>query len=408
MDSPYQPGFGARPAVLVGRDQQLARAAASLTRVANSRAAAPSAMILTGTRGLGKTVTLGVIADAAVERGFITVSVAFDSVSDNVRLLAGLVAEAVAPLGRRRVSDAWSRMRHRLAGLAIEINAGVVKIGSPAAPSAAYDSQTATVQRQGLAGLMIAAAQIAAETGSSGVVILIDEFQEAPKSQLVVVANAIQDALAASGQVPIVFFAAGLPQTPERVMAAASFTERFDFRVLDRLDRSAAERALVEPALQLGVRWDPAAVDAVTEAANGSPFLIQLLGDEAWTAASPNNGSIITDEHAGMALEEVQRGLAVGMFRGRWIKATKVEKELIVAIAQVVTEDGVALTRHITALLGKTTPQLSTARKALIDKGLIESVGTGQLRFTMPGFAAFVRTPVDADRGSLLTCTWTT
>ena len=52
MDSPYHPGFGARPAVLVGRDQQLARAAANLTRVANSRAAAPSAMVLTGARGL--------------------------------------------------------------------------------------------------------------------------------------------------------------------------------------------------------------------------------------------------------------------------------------------------------------------------------------------------------------------
>ena len=88
MDSPYHPGFGARPAVLVGREQQLTRASASLTRVANSSAAAPSAMVLTGARGLGKTVTLAVIGDTATERGFITASVAFDSVSDNVQLLA--------------------------------------------------------------------------------------------------------------------------------------------------------------------------------------------------------------------------------------------------------------------------------------------------------------------------------
>ena len=117
MDSPYHPGFGARPAVLVGRDQQLARAAANLTRVANSRAAAPSAMVLTGARGLGKTVTLGVIGDTAVERWFVTVSIAFESVSDNVQLLAGRVVEAVAPIDNRRAAETWTRFRQRLAAL---------------------------------------------------------------------------------------------------------------------------------------------------------------------------------------------------------------------------------------------------------------------------------------------------
>lgn len=40
---------------------------------------------------------------------------------------------------------------------------------------------------------------------------------------------------------------------------------------------------------------------------------------------------------------------------------------------------------------GRTTPQWSTARRSLIDKGLIEPAGHGVLRFTMPTFAAFVR-----------------
>lgn len=105
---------------------------------------------------------------------------------------------------------------------------------------------------------------------------------------------------------------------------------------------------------------------------------------------------MITQAHAAAATAEVQQSLDAGMFRGRWGKATDAERDLLVAIAQVIGEDGIALTRHITALLGKSTPQLSTARKALIDKGLIESTGTGRLRFTMPGFADFVRRHVDA------------
>lgn len=395
MDSPYHPGFGARPAVLVGREQQLARASANLTRVANSHAAAPSAMVLTGARGLGKTVTLGVIGDAAIQRGFVTVAVSFDSVSDNVRLLAGRVAEALAPLEDRRAAEVWTRFLQRLASLSIEVNAGVVKISSPGPHSRVDDAQS-TVQRQVLADLLAGGAQLAAAHDRAGLAIFLDELQEAPRAQLVMIANAIQDALAAPGDVPLAVFAAGLPQTPERVMAAASFTERFDFRVLQPLDSAAAERALVEPSLALRVIWQPAAATAVLEAAGGSPYLIQRIGDEAWLLADPAQGGEITTAHATAAIDEVQESLAAGMFRGRWGKATAAERDLMVAIAQVVEPGGIALTRHITALLGKTTPQLSTARKALIDKGLVESAGTGRLRFTMPGFAEFVRQHVDA------------
>lgn len=139
-----------------------------------------------------------------------------------------------------------------------------------------------------------------------------------PRPQLVVIANAIQDALSAA-KVPLAVFAAGLPQTPEAVMEAASFTERFDFRVLEPLDRASAERALVEPALAVNVNWDTVAAAAVLDAAGGSPYLIQRLGDEAWVLADPQQaGDSITPAAAADAIEEVQQSLSAGMFRGRW------------------------------------------------------------------------------------------
>lgn len=400
MDSPYSPGFGARPAVLVGREAQLTRAAASLTRVANSRAAASSALVLTGSRGLGKTVTLGVIADTAAERGFVTATVAFDSVSDNVQLLAGRIAEAIAPL-EGRSGEGWARFRQRLAGLSVEINAGVVKIsssGTDGGPGSGPGGgqETGAVQRQVLAGLLVGAARLAVEHDHAGLAILLDELQEAPHAQLVVIANAIQDALAAREGTPLVVFAAGLPETPERVMAAASFTERFDFRGLGRLDEDAAERALIEPAMHAGVTWNVDAAAAVLAAAGGSPYLIQRLGDEAWLLADPAAGDSIEVTHAEAAVAELRENLAGGMFRGRWVKATPAEKAFMVAVAQVVDDQGVAQTRHITAVTGRTTPQLSRVRRSLIDKGLVESAGTATLRFTMPGFAEFARSRVDA------------
>jgi hypothetical protein len=392
MDSPYQPGPGARPNVMVGRERQLARAHAVLTRVANSGAPSSSALVLTGARGMGKTVTLGVIGDSARERGLVTAGVALDSVSDNTQLLATRIAEALKDYERGGARSAWARVRERLSALSIEVNAGVVRVTSDA-PVSRAEAHSAT-QREALASLMSDGARLAVEHGRAGLAVFIDELQEAPHHDLVVIANAIQDALMVS-DAPIAVFAAGLPQTPERVVAAASFTERFDFRSLEPFDPDAAERALVEPALALGVQWEVAAVHDVVAAAGGSPYLIQRLGDETWALAAPTIGSTLTADLAGQAISDVRESLVNGMFRGRWAKATTAERDLMVAIAQVVDADGVALSKHIAAVTGRTSPQLSSARHALLDKGLVEATGHGRLRFTMPGFAEFVRAQAD-------------
>lgn len=399
LDSPYQPGFGARPAVLAGRDQQIATARASLTRLLNSGAPAPSALVLTGSRGMGKTVMLDVIGDIARTQGLATASVALDSVSSNPQMIAARVAESLSRLGGSRRGAAWQAVRARLAALSIEVSAGVVKVVStPSAPPGAEPGAGAgsTSERQHLAVLLADGARYAAQRGRAGLVLLIDELQEAPRDDLVVVANALQEAMGAR-DAPFAVFAAGLPQTPEVVMAAASFTERFDFRVLGSLDQDSATRALLEPALALRVRWDPDAASAVLGAAAGSPYLVQRLGDEAWAAATPSTGGVVTVEHARQAVVEVHQNLSNGMFRGRWSKATETERHLLVAIARVVDADEVALTRDVTAVAERTTPQLSSARRSLLDKGLVESAGFARLKFSMPGFAEFVRDVADVD-----------
>ena len=388
MDSPYKPGFGARPAVLVGRERQLARAEAVLTRVANSGEAGTS-VVFTGARGLGKTVTLGVIGDRARARGFVVATVTLDRVSDNVQMLATAVGEAVAPLhrGERAGSAFWAKVKDRLGALSIEVNAGVVKIVTDAPDHT--PRATVTVQRQVLADLLQNAARAAREREHHGLVLLLDEFQEPSVEELVVLANAIQDACKASAT-PLAIFAAGLPQTPELVMEAASFTERFDFRSLGRLDADAAQRALLEPALDLKVHWDTDAAELAVLQAGGSPYLIQLIGEEAWMQARPEAGTSIRRQHVEAAAVEVGDNLDNGMFRGRWAKATPVEKAVIVAIADSAGTDGVATTGDISTVLGVQARQWSMARQSLIDKGMIEPVGHGRLRFTMPGFAGFV------------------
>ena len=336
-------------------------------------------------------MTLGVIGDRARERGFVTASVSLDRVSDNVQMLAAAVAEAIAPLHHTGASSVWQGVKDRLSALSIEVNAGVVKIISDAPESR---PATTTIQRQVLASLLAGAAAAAREKGHTGLVVSLDELQEAPGDQLVVLANAIQDATTTE-HAPLGIFGAGLPQTPELVMEAASFTERFDFRTLGRLDPGAAERALIEPAIALGIRWEASAAELALDNAAGSPYLIQYIGDETWIQAAPRAGSAISRGAVETALVQVRDNLDNGMFRGRWAKATSAEKAVIVAIAQTCDRAGVATTAQVSTELRADTRRWSMARQALIDKGIVESVGRGLLRFTMPGFASFVVARVD-------------
>jgi len=380
--SPYTPGPGARPCVFAGRESIMSRAGMMLTRVANTQRAAPQPMVLTGPRGLGKTVTLGEIATAATARKFLTCSVAFDGVSDNTQLLALALAQATAPLMRKGGAAGRAFVR-RLAALSIEVNAGVVKVTSPA-PATVTESADANA-RQVLGDLVGKAASLATGRGRPGLVLLIDELQEATRHQLISVCNAIQDTTDA----PVAVFAAGLPTTPDKLMSAATFSERFDYQELTRLDDTAAERALVEPSLALGVWWDTDAVRIVLAEAAGSPYMIQKLGDEAWLAAGEAR-TVIGPDAALVAIERTRHDLGVGMFRGRWAKASQRERELIAAIACAADARGIARTADIVRLLDTTSPRLSKTRRALLDKGLIEAPARGLVRFTMPAFADYV------------------
>lgn len=390
LDSPYRPGFGVRPQVLAGRESLLARAAADLVAVRNTRAAAPSVTVYVGPRGLGKTVTLDEIAGIAERQGFVVGHLRLDSVSDNIQLLASEAAKVTGPL--QGLGDSIrATLAARLKALSVEIDAGVVKITSDQPKQRGNE----TVERQVLADILANAARLALTHGRPGLALFIDELQEPPREQLVVLCHALQDVLTSRPAPPLIVFAAGLPATPDKVVEAASFTERFDFRPIRRLDQVSAQRALLEPALASNVQWDPDAANRALHAAAGSPYLIQRIGDEAWRVTAPDPSDTITPADVDQALLHTQEGLETGMFRGRWSKTTPVEQEVLAAMAYAADDTGTATTSDITAATGRTTPQLSMVRKSLIDKGLIETAGKGRWQFTMPGFASFIRDQID-------------
>ena len=66
--NPYAPGAGQRPPELAGRDRELQQFAVTLERVAAGRP--ERSMVLSGLRGVGKTVLLNALRGQAVQRAW--------------------------------------------------------------------------------------------------------------------------------------------------------------------------------------------------------------------------------------------------------------------------------------------------------------------------------------------------
>jgi hypothetical protein len=179
-----------------------------------------------------------------------------------------------------------------------------------------------------------------------------------------------------------------LPVTPEALTRAATFGERSAFVALDVLADPDARAALMAPAEALEVTWAEDALDRIVGESRGHPYFLQLMGSTTWAAAEPGAGATIglADVDAGLPRAEEQ---LTAMYRARWGAATSGERAFLSAMAAAGTDN---VTRaQIAATLGRDTRSISVPRERLIEKGVIEPVGHGLVRFTMPGFGAYVR-----------------
>lgn len=381
--SPYTPG--AAPHVLAGRREQIEAAEGDLALVATYGRFHGRVRVDIGSRGVGKTSLLKSVRESAAAAGLVTVWV---TARADESLVAALVHGLARELDRigidvgRRTS--W---RERVRGLTLELGAGPAKAGveldltSVATPVAGAASAA-------FGDLLVTASTAARERGSAGVCLIVDEIQAAPRADLRTLAYAWQELQNAPDEPAALMFAAGLPNAPDVLTAAVTFSERFAFRTLERLGDADAADALLVPAGEHDVTWEPALLDAVVDLAQGYPYFLQLYGDALWRSARPEAGGRLTLDHLAIARQGVEAELET-MFRARWAKAAPGERRLLAAMAAL-GDDGVRR-GDVAARLGVSTNDLSVPRRSLIDKGLIEVATRGMLRFTVPGFAEFVR-----------------
>jgi len=226
----------------------------------------------------------------------------------------------------------------------------------------------------------------AAQERGVGVALFIDELQDLGITDLAAIAQACHEAGQRNAQFYVV--GAGLPSLPGLLAEAKSYSERlFDYWRIGTLNLKAARSAVVRPAQAEDAAWEDRAVAVVTKASARYPYFLQEFASAAWDVA---RGPIITEEDALAGVQVGQLNLDRGFFTSRWERATRAERDYMRAMA----EDGVRPSQsgEIVRRLGRKGPSsLGPTRANLIHKGLVYAPEHGQVAFTVPGMAAFIR-----------------
>jgi hypothetical protein len=382
--NPYSPGAGVRPAALAGRDRELDEFDVIVHRAMARRPA--QSMMLTGLRGVGKTVLLNEMLGRARGAGWIVAKVEADHGAGRTPFRNDVAGALTASLRQAQgASPNRGRLRAALATFrSFSLSAspdGSLSIGIDVDPQRGR-ADTGSIVTD-LTDLAVDLGEAGAELGV-GVALFVDEMQHLAVDELAATSQACHETTQRA--LPFFVFGAGLPNLPGALAEARSYAERqFSVVRIDRLERDAAVQALTRPAADEGVAWDDAAVDAVLDAADGYPYFLQQFGQTTWNAAV---GSPISTIDAADGIREGWAQLDQGFFRARWDRATPAERDYLAAMA--IDRDGPSLSGEVAQRLGKPITSLGPARANLIAKGLVYAPEHGRVAFTVPGMAAFV------------------
>jgi hypothetical protein len=382
INNPFSPGAGAPPPELVGRDPLLEQARILLGRVKQKRP--EKSLLLTGLRGVGKTVLLNDIERMAKAAGYQTILLE----AHEEKPLAELIYPALRGLlfELDRGAGAGDKVKRGLAVLrsfigSIKLTVNDMALGLDIEPAkGTADSGDLEID---LPNLFVAIAE-AAQERQTAVAILVDEIQYLSQKELGALIMAMHKMQ--QKQLPLVLLAAGLPVLAGMAGESKSYAERlFNYPDVGALSEADASMALRDPARNVGVEFEDDALAEVFRLTHGYPYFIQEWGYQSWNTAT---ASPITLETVQNATPEVIRRLDKNFFRVRFDRLTPGEKNFLRAMAHL--GPGSHRTGDIATTLGMSVKGIGPVRSKLIKKGMIYSPAHGDMAFTVPLFDEFM------------------
>ena len=353
----------------------------AITRIQRGRPA--KSLIVVGLRGVGKTVLLVRFQQLAKERGCESALIEAHEGKRLPELLVPALRRIL--LGLSITAQAGDKGRRALRVLrsfmgSLHIRWGDIDLGIEPLAGVA-DNQDL---EQDLADLFVAVGEAAAEK-KTAVALCIDEMQylsEKEFSALIMAAHKVSQM-----KLPLVVVGAGLPQIVGLAGQSKSYAERlFDYPTVGALNDEDARRALVQPALEMGVHYDDAALARMVTVTRGYPYFLQQWGYEVWNLAQQ---SPITLADVELATQQAITALDTSFFRVRFDRCTPSEKRYMRALADL--GEGPKRSGDVAERLGVKVTTIGPTRSKLIAKGMVYSPQHGETAFTVPLFDDYMR-----------------
>lgn len=383
IQNPFSPGAGSPPPEMVGRDALLTRTHILLARIAQKRA--EKSLILTGLRGVGKTVLLNAMEREAIKLGYKTIFIEAHEHKALSALLIPQLKQLFFNLGMMtqmgyKVKRGLSVLKSFITGIKLKV--GEIEFGLDIEPE--YGSADSGDIEIDLPNVLVALAEAAEEKGVC-IAIFIDEIQYLALDELSALIMAMHKMQ--QKQLPLVLVAAGLPILPALAGESKSYAERlFDFPAMGPLSESESFKALQDPVNQEGVSFTPEALYEIYRLTEGYPYFLQEWGYQAWNhAASPTISLAVVQE----ATVDVIRRLDDNFFKVRFDRLTPSEKNYLYAMALL--SSGKLRSSDIAAQLNMHISTVGPTRAKLIKKGMIYSPVHGETAFSVPLFGDFLR-----------------
>jgi len=359
-------------------------------------------VILTGLRGVGKTVLLDTFKPLAIAKGWLWVGTDMSesvSISEErlaIRLMADLsvVTSTIVLVEEKETTAGFHPIVEEIREVVDYEYLKVIYDKTPGMPS---DKLRAVLENSWHYLQM---------GGARGVVFAYDEGQnlsdnaardEFPLSLMLDVFQSIQ-----KKGIPFLLVLTGLPTLLPKLVEARTFAERmFHVIFLDRLNEKDSRDAIQKPIndSKCPVKMDNSLIEQMIDISGGYPYFIQFLGREVYDVVLQR---IKTDEGPSGAkipilFTDIVRKLDNDFFAGRWSRATDRQRDLLCIIAELPSSEKEFTVNEVVEGSKKKTGKPFSPSHAnqmlgsLCDAGLVFKNRHGKYSFAVPLLDRFIK-----------------
>lgn len=390
--NPFRPSAGQPPLYLAGRQVEQERFNALL-----EQEPLLSNCILTGLRGVGKTVMLANLKPLAIQSGWLWTG---NDLSESASLSEDRVATRVVTDLSALLGPILIRHSETLPfGFAGQIEKRQEPIGFKDLWSIYEGTPGLTSDK--LRAVIDAARDMLSGSSAKGIIFAYDEAQnlsdhaadgQFPMSILLDTFAALQRD---HSKPKIMLVLSGLPTLFPRLNEARTYTERmFTVLHLDRLD-SVDSRLAIEKPLEISqspLKFAEGAVDRIIQLSAGYPFFLQYISKEvfdAWISRIAQGSAPTVDER------DIMEKLDLDFFSPRWERATNRQQEFMKIIATLGAEGEFSAQEISSKSQFSDSKRFSPSHavqmlQALTEKGLVYRSKYGKYCFAVPLMTNFI------------------